>query len=130
MKPPVETIRVSSRGREILIKIKRNTGIDHWNEICRVALCRSLSNPSRLPKPAKGWDSAIEIEWRTFAGELSDALASSFALRAQSDGIDLSRKDNAADYFRSHIERGIASLQNTKNLLSYVDGSGACHDPF
>jgi DNA sulfur modification protein DndE len=121
MKPPVETVRISSRGREILIKIKRNTGIDRWNEICRVALCHSLANKSRPPKAQKSWDSAIEIEWKTFSGELSDVLASAVLFRAKVDGIDVTKKDGLSDYFRAHLERGISAIQNSKGIAGYVE---------
>jgi DNA sulfur modification protein DndE len=121
MKPPVETVRISTRGREILIKVKRKTGIERWNEICRVALCRSLANPSEPPKNSKVWDSAIEIEWKTFAGELGPDFTALIALRATKDKVDTSKKDAVADYFRAHLERGIASLQNTSGLESYME---------
>jgi DNA sulfur modification protein DndE len=121
MKPPVETIRISSRSREILIKIKRNTGIERWNEICRVAFCHSLSNPSRPPKSQKGWDTAIEIEWKTFAGEISEPLTSAFLFRAEKDGIETQQREKLSDYFRSHMERGISSIQNTKNVALYAN---------
>lgn len=120
MKPPVETVRISTRGREILIKVKRKTGIERWNEICRLALCRSLANPSKPPKNPKVWDSAIEIEWKTFAGELGPDFAALIRLRATKDKVDTSKKDAVADYFRAHLERGIASLQNTSSLNSYL----------
>ena len=129
MKPPVDTVRISSRGREILIKIKRNTGIDRWNEICRVALCQSLANPSRPPKSQKGWDSAIEIEWRTFAGDLNEPLTSAFLFRATKDGIDIQKREKVSEYFRAHIERGIGSIQNTRSISAYaalmISGAGA-----
>jgi DNA sulfur modification protein DndE len=120
MNPPVETVRISSRGRDILIKVKRKTGIERWNEICRLALCRSLANPSKPPKNSQVWDSAIEIEWKTFAGELGPDFAALIRLRATNDKIDATKKDLIADYFRAHLERGIASLQNTTGLESYL----------
>jgi DNA sulfur modification protein DndE len=118
MKPPVEHVRVSAKGKEMLIKIKRNTGLEHWTEICRIALCWSLTNPTPPPKQDKPGDSVIDIEWKTFAGAYQEELAALTILRANNDGIDLSRKDALADYFRSHIERGIASLQHVRNLSS------------
>jgi DNA sulfur modification protein DndE len=121
MKPPVETVRISNRGREILIKIKRNTGIDRWNEICRVALCHSLANQSRPPKAQKNWDSGIEIEWKTFAGELSDLLSSAVLFRAKVDGIDVGKKECVSDYFRAHLERGISGIQNSKGIAGYIE---------
>jgi DNA sulfur modification protein DndE len=121
MNPPVETVRISSRSREILIKIKRRLGIERWNEICRVALCRSLANPSKPSKPKGGWDSAIEIEWKTFAGEQSEYFTALTIIRAGNDKVDSEKKELLGDYFRAHIERGIQSLQNVKNFEDYVN---------
>jgi DNA sulfur modification protein DndE len=121
MKAPVDTVRISSRSREILIKIKRNTGIERWNEICRVALCSSLANPSLPPNSQKAWDTAIEIDWKTFAGDLHEPLTNAFSLRASKDGVDLQKRERVADYFRTHIERGISSIQNTKGIVNYVE---------
>jgi len=119
MKPPVEHVRVSAKGKEILIKIKRNTGLEHWNEICRIALCRSLANPTPVTKLDKIGDSAIDIEWKTFAGIYQQELAALLLLRAKKENIEVSSKDALSDYLRSHIERGISSLQNLKSLLSF-----------
>lgn len=116
MRPPVEHVKVSARGKEILIKIKRNTGLEHWNEICRIALCKSLANPTAPTKLGKNLDSSIDIEWKTFAGLFHNELAALFVFRAKKDGIDISKKDVLSDYFRSHLERGIVSIQNIKLL--------------
>ena len=121
MKAPVETVRVSSKGRDILTKMKRRLGIERWNEICRVALCRSLANPTKPSKPRSGWDSAIEIEWKTFAGESSDLFSALVRVRALQDGIDIKKKEALADYFRSHMERGIGSLQNVSKYEEYLE---------
>lgn len=120
MTPPVETVRVSSRGREILINTKRRLGIERWNEICRVALCRSLANPTRPSKPKGGWDSGIEIEWKTFAGELSEPLTATVLIRAEQDSVPTRSKEALAEYFRSHMERGIQSLQNVTKIEDYL----------
>lgn len=116
MKPPVEHVKVSARGKEILIKVKRNTGLEHWNEICRIALCKSLANPTAPIKLEKNLDSSIDIEWKTFAGSYQNELAALIVLRAKKDDIDITKKDDLADYFRSHMERGITSIQNIKML--------------
>ncbi len=121
MKPPVENVRVSAKGKDILIKIKRNTGLEHWNEICRIALCRSLANSTKPPKFQKHGESSIEIEWKTFAGEYRRELSALTNLRARKDGVDLSKRDAVAEYFRNHIERGIASLQNEKNISALCE---------
>lgn len=121
MKPPVETVRISKQGRDILMKIKRRTGLERWNDISRAALCRSLNNKSAPPTSEKGWDSAIEIEWKTFAGEIGDELTAMILIRATHDGVDINETTAFSSYFRAHIERGIRSLQNVKNLSMYME---------
>jgi DNA sulfur modification protein DndE len=75
MKPPIESIRVSARSREILITLKRKTGIANWNIICRGAFCDSLANPDP-PVSARGsTESNVEMSWETFAGNLSEVLS-------------------------------------------------------
>jgi DNA sulfur modification protein DndE len=120
MKPPVETVRISSQSKEVLVRIKRRLGIERWNEICRVALCRSLANSSKPSKPKSGWDTAIEIEWKTFSGEQSDTFSALTLMRAHRDNVDTDKKDNLADYFRAHLERGILSLQNITRFEDYL----------
>jgi DNA sulfur modification protein DndE len=120
MKPPVEIVRVSTKGKDILTKMKRRLGIERWNEICRVALCRSLANPTKPSKARSGWDTSIEIEWRTFAGENSDVFSALIRTRALQDGIDIKKKEMLSDYFRSHMERGIGSLQNVSSFKDYL----------
>lgn len=121
MKPPVETVRISKQSRDILMKIKRRTGLERWNDISRAALCRSLNNKSAPPLPEKGWDSAIEIEWKTFAGEIGDELTAMTLIRASADGVKIEDASSVSSYFRAHIERGISSLQNVKDLPMYMD---------
>ena len=119
MKPPLENIGVSQRAREILITLKRRTGIANWNVICRWAFCDSLANQNR-PVPVVGQaDSNIDMAWDTFAGEISDALLAAFEVRAAKDKIPREKHERAA-YFRSHLERGIAQLQSAKDLPSFV----------
>ena len=64
----LEHIRVSKQAREQLIRLKRFTGIEHWNVLCRWAFCRSLAEPS-VPPPARiVTDSNVEMSWRVFGG--------------------------------------------------------------
>lgn len=116
MKPPVDHVKVSAKGRDILIRVKRHTGLEHWNEICRVALCRSLANPTPPPQRTKAGDSNIDMDWKTFAGQYQEELAALAHISAQKDGIDIHNKPDFAEYFRDHLERGIASLQQIKRL--------------
>jgi len=116
MKAPVEHVRVSAKGKEILIRVKRRTGLEHWNEICRIALCRSMANPTPPVKIESTGDSSIDMEWKTFAGSLQEELAAIILFRAKKDGVDVLKKDALVEYFREHLERGITSLQNIRSM--------------
>ena len=120
MKSPVEHVRVSTKGKDILLKIKRYTGLEHWNEICRVAFCRSLANPIP-PSNNKIGDRNIEMEWKIFAGAYQEEFSALIILRAKKDKVDINQNDVLAEYLRAHLERGIASLQNTKSISMFCE---------
>jgi len=109
MKPPVENVRVSRRGRDQLMKIRRGTGIENWNTICRWALCASLREPSIPPIVDKEGDNPVELSWKTFAGEHSDALIAALALRFSLDSKK-NDKIEESEYFRRHLYRGLNFL--------------------
>ncbi len=73
-------------------------------------------------------DSNIDMSWNTFAGDLSAPLLAGFEVRARRDGISKDKQDRAS-YFRSHLERGIAQLQNAKNLQGLIARSTAHAKP-
>ena len=39
----IETVRVSAKARDELIRLKTKTQIENWNTLCRWAICHSLS---------------------------------------------------------------------------------------
>jgi len=129
MRPPVERIRVSQRSRDALLTLKRRTGIEHWNVLCRWAFIDSLANSNRPVSVAFGQESNVEMSWDVFAGELADQLLAVFAIRAAKDGVQPTKAE-LATYFRSHLERGILQLQNTANLTELckraIQGAKRC----
>jgi DNA sulfur modification protein DndE len=119
MRPPVETVRISQQGRDQLMKLKRATGIEHWNTICRWALCVSLREPT-IPSRAisGGSDGGIEIPWKIFAGDQADVLAAMILMRARADLPDDSDGQALANYFRDHVHRGLGYLASGKETSS------------
>ena len=109
MKAPVESVRVSPQGRDQLIKLKRQTGIEHWNVLCRWALCCSLREKVVPPRPATSMDGGVEMSWKVFAGENSDPLAAVIFQRAAADGFADS-PDGAALCLRAHLHRGLGYM--------------------
>jgi DNA sulfur modification protein DndE len=123
MKPPVETVRISQRGKEILTRLKAKTGIDQWNILCRWALCISLQSPNVPPNLEGLNDSNVEMSWKTFAGPLSDSLVAIIRFRARLDGVNTNSNELIAQSFRLHLERGISKLQSAKTLDDFMNWS-------
>lgn len=127
MKPPVDTVRITQRSRDVLIKLKRKTGIEHWNVLCRWGFCVSLSNRSK-PIVASSQESNVEMSWKVFAGTLSEPLLVGFLLRAKQDNVGTDH-ESLAVYFKSHLERGISQIQNTKDLADLLKHASAYSMP-
>lgn len=115
-----ETVRISQRGRDQLIKIKRMTGIENWNIICRWALCDSLSESTPPMSYESQEMSNIEMTWRTFGGMDADIYEALVKFRAEQD-LNEPSKEELAKYFKNHLHRGIASLSTGKRIQSIRD---------
>jgi DNA sulfur modification protein DndE len=108
-----DAVRISARGREILIKLKRYTGIGQWNTLCRVAYCYSLAiGTEPTQSPEKG-DIALEIEWPTFAGPMKTELTALTVSRATVASV---AEQDIAKYVRLHLERGLSAIQNVRSV--------------
>lgn len=111
----IEHIRLSQAARDQLITLKRRTGIQHWNVLCRWALCRSLAEPTPPPKIKLVLDSNLEMSWRTFSGDLGDVLWGLLRLRCHNDGLELD-EETLVQQFRLHLHRGIGYLVGDQRL--------------
>jgi DNA sulfur modification protein DndE len=117
---PLEHVRVSEKARDQLIKLKRVTGIPHWNVLCRWALCVSLAEPS-LPSPVKiPTDSSVDMTWKVFGGSYEEVYLGLLKQRCEKDGLG-SSDDVLATQFRLHLHRGIADLASDKRLKTIAD---------
>ncbi|WP_205623233.1 DNA sulfur modification protein DndE [Rheinheimera baltica] len=105
----IDIIRLSEKQKQQLIILKRKTGIENWNVLCRWALCMSLADPTVPPKEDIPSDSNVEMTWKTFAGEFSNAYLSLLQLsfansREQISGICI----NA--FLKIHLNRGLSYM--------------------
>ena len=113
----VETIRLSQKAKEQLLRLKAATGLKQWNELSRWALCVSLADPSPPSRVAVPSDSSVEMSWKTFGGEAEEIYATMVRQRCAADGLSLDPK-LTAEQFRLHLHRGIGMLAGMKNLRS------------
>src|SRR5919106_1093670 len=87
MSAPIEHIRLSQQARDQLVRLKRRTGIQNWNILCRWAFCISLSEPSVPPAARIPADSSVEMTWKVFGGDCSDLYLALLKQRCRADGM-------------------------------------------
>jgi DNA sulfur modification protein DndE len=120
MKPPIETIRISRQGREQLTKIRRQTGIENWNVLCRWSFCASMREQTPPPPVTQKLDGGVEMTWKVFAGDQSEIFAALTLIRTRKDGFPLS-SEGVANCLRAHLHRGLAYLASGKDTKSLSD---------
>lgn len=105
----IETIRISEKGKQQLLQLKKKTGIQHWNVLCRWAFCLSLAEKTIPPKENIVTDSNIEMSWKTFAGKDELIYQAILTQRLYEDGL---QQNEAAEWFKIHLHRGISYMNN------------------
>lgn len=102
----VEIIRLSEKQKQQLIILKRKTGIENWNVLCRWALCISLADLTVPPKEDIPSDSNVEMTWKTFAGHEHQVYASILRLRHKEQLPFV----HPVDFIKIHLSRGVNYL--------------------
>jgi len=110
----VDVVRVDERGKGQLTTLKRRTGVQNWNVLCRWALCTSLAEPSRPADQEVGPMSNVEMSWSTFGGPQADLFTALVLARCETDGLALTA-EAAAKQFRLHLHRGLSYLVGTED---------------
>lgn len=107
----IDSIKLSEKQKQQLIRLKRKTGIENWNVLCRWALCLSLAEDSPPPVEAIPADSNVEMNWKVFAGEYAEVYLAVLreAFQQQSAHLD---GVHFADFAKLHLNRGIGFYQS------------------
>lgn len=120
MKPPSDIIRLGKQSRDQLIKLKRHTGIESWNIICRWAFCASLRETSLPPLDKTSAKDGVEISWSVFAGDASDYYAGLLLIWRRNYATNCKDVDDAA-LLHAHIRRGLGYLAAGTETRSISD---------
>jgi len=96
------------------------TGIENWNVLCRWALCLSLADRNPPPRIKLSGEAAVDISWKTFAGEQADVYAALLTQRAYEESRIASR-DVLSELARIHVTRGIGFLTARRQLTGIAD---------
>jgi DNA sulfur modification protein DndE len=113
----IETVRIDEQGRDQLARLKRSTGIETWNVLCRWALCTSLAEKTRPPARSFKGEAAVEIAWRVFGGPQHELYLALLKARCRNDGLSLSEA-TLHEQFRLHLHRGLGYLSSDKSIRS------------
>lgn len=111
----IDRIRLTAAAKIQLSTLKRKTGIEHYNSICRHALCISLANPSMPPEEEFNFNGGVEIDWRTFSGGNDTIYLSLLLLRIKENGSGTD-VDSIKRVCASHLHRGLSYMMSQTNL--------------
>lgn len=111
----IDSIRLSQQSRDQLIRLKRITGIEQWNTLCRWAFCLSIAEETNPPSTKIPADSSVEMTWKTFAGEHAELYHALLLERVIGEGKEPS-KESLLQGLRAHITRGIVYLTARREL--------------
>jgi DNA sulfur modification protein DndE len=105
----MERIRLSGAARNQLVTLKRRTGIEHYNALCRHAMCLSLANASVPPEESFNFAGGIDIDWRVLTGGQEALYFNLLMVRLLGEGVDPT-EDAVRQAALMHIHRGLSYL--------------------
>ncbi|WP_295856883.1 DNA sulfur modification protein DndE [uncultured Xylophilus sp.] len=114
----MDRLRLSATARNQLVALKRRTGFEHNNVLCRHALCLSLANASTPPDEDFNFAGGIEIEWRVLTGGQDALYYNLLMVRLLEEGI-APIEDAVRKAALMHVHRGLSYLMSRqeKDLL-------------
>lgn len=113
-------IKPSYKARDQLLKIKRLTGLQHWNEICRWGFCLSLAEPTSPSQQTIEPESNIDMTWHQFGGDYYDIYYALLKERCHRDSLGID-EETLEHQFRLHLHRGVSYLAADRQLQSIAD---------
>ena len=114
----MERLRLSAAARNQLTALKRRTGIEHNNALCRHAVCLSLANASVPPDEDFNFVGGIEIEWRVLTGGQDALYYNLLMVRLLEEGVTPT-EEAVRRAALLHVHRGLSYLvsRQEKDLL-------------
>jgi DNA sulfur modification protein DndE len=105
----IENVHLSQKAKDQLIKLKRITGIQNWNILCRWGFCMSIADDTVPPYINIPNENAVEMTWRIFGGQYHEIYTALLKERCKRDGLPMD-KSTFTQHFRLHLHRGIGQL--------------------
>lgn len=112
----IASLRLTAAAKQQLITLKRRTGIEHYNVLCRHALCLSLANPAPAPDEHLQFAGGLEIDWKTFAGDADATYLNLLIVRSLADESEASAPA-VRRILTQHVHRGLSYLVSRQESL-------------
>ncbi|MBU9275730.1 DNA sulfur modification protein DndE [Burkholderia gladioli] len=109
----IERVKLTSVAKNQLIALKRKTGIEHNNVLCRHALCLSLANASAPPEETFNFSGGLEIDWRTFTGGNEGVYSNLLVVRLLRDKVQPT-PNSIRQALLLHVHRGLSYLASRR----------------
>jgi DNA sulfur modification protein DndE len=109
----VDRIRLTAAAKHQLIALKRKTGIEHYNVLCRHAFCLSIANPSVPPFENFNFSGGIDIDWRVFTGGHEALYLNVLLLRMHHDSQPVDEA-MVRQMLAQHLHRGLSYMSSRK----------------
>jgi DNA sulfur modification protein DndE len=109
----IERVKLTAIAKNQLIALKRKTGIEHNNVLCRHALCLSLANPSIPPEESFNFSGGLEIDWRTFTGGNEGVYYNLLVVRLLRDRAPVV-PNSIRQGLALHVHRGLSYLASRR----------------
>jgi DNA sulfur modification protein DndE len=115
MKAAIDNVKICEKDKEILIKIKKNTGIDQWNVLCRIAFLLTVQKKYKF---ASNYGvSKIDLDWKTFSGKYDEILKLLIDYSAKEVSLSGEKIQSHSKYLEKKISLGISEMKKVKNVL-------------
>ncbi|GFM51889.1 hypothetical protein PSCICE_31560 [Pseudomonas cichorii] len=115
----IERVRLTAAAKNQLSTLKRRYGIEHYNTICRYALCLSLATPGHLIQEDLVFSGGLEIDWKTLTGgneELYFNLVQAWVgLNSPASG-----EEDIRGILTLHLHRGLSFLSGRSEGLELM----------
>lgn len=105
----IDRIRLTGAAKIQLSTLKRKTGIEHYNSLCRHALCLSLAEPSIPPHEDFSYSGGLEIDWKVFTGGHEELYTNLLIQRLILDGAPVNA-ESVRTICSEHLHRGLSYL--------------------
>src|SRR6185312_1458243 len=116
----LDTVRLDAETKIRLTTLKRRTGIENWNILCRWAFCLSLADEAPVRDRTERSVGAVEMTWKTFAGDEEVIYRTLLIDRCEKEH-GRSDKELLGSALRQHISRGAGRLAAAGGIKSAAE---------